>query len=351
MSQRAFVQRRSGAWEQLDALCALARKRGVRRLSGEQLTQLGRLYRWVTSDLAFAQGREFDSALILHLNRLTARAHALVYGGNVESGWDRIATFFSSTFPCEFRRSFAFIAICISITAVSAIIAYAIIAAHPADAYSLLPKAMIPGHIAKSLHDSNFAISPQTSSQMAAEIITNNVKVAFIAAGGGITLGLATLWVILQNGLMLGGVGALYTNAGFGYDFWATVAPHGVIELTAIQVAGAAGLLIGAGVLYPGNLHRRDALIQNARRAGILVAGAAAMLLCAGMIEGFFSPLRFPPEIRIAVGASTTVILLLYFSLAGHSRVHRRRSKTTVQLDIASISRARCEEPAKAFYS
>ena len=68
-----------------------------------------------------------------------------------------------------------------------------------------------------------------------------------MAFAGSITLGVLTLWIIAYNGLMLGGVGALFANAGFGYDFWATVAPHGVIELTAIQIAGAAGLLIAAG--------------------------------------------------------------------------------------------------------
>lgn len=317
MSQRAFVERRSRAWEQLDSLLSLVRKRGIRALGADELTRLGQLYRWVTSDLAFAHGHEFDPALVLYLNRLTARAHAVVYGGSVESGRDRISAFFSCTFPAEFRRSFRYIGICIAITAVSATIAYAVIASHPADAYSLLPKGLIPGHIARSLHNSNFKISPEESSAMSAAIITNNIKVAFVAAGGGITLGLATIWIVLQNGLMLGGAGALYANAGFGYDFWATVAPHGVIELTAIQVAGAAGLLIGAGVLYPGNLRRRDALVQNARRAGVLVTGATAMLVCAGAIEGFFSPLRFAPDVRIAVGSATACILLLYFSLAG----------------------------------
>ncbi|MEO6913319.1 MAG: stage II sporulation protein M [Candidatus Baltobacteraceae bacterium] len=328
MSQRAFVQRRSSAWEQLDSLLGLAHKRGVRRLSADELTRLGQLYRWVTSDLAFAHGHNFEPALILYLNRLTARAHAVVYGGSVESGGDRIGTFFARTFPGEFRRSFSYIGICIAITVVSAMIAYSIITAHPADAYSLLPKALVPGHIAASLHNSNFAFSPTESSAMSAAIITNNIKVTIIAAGGGITLGLATLWIILQNGLMLGGLGALYTNAGFGFDFWATVAPHGVIELTAIQIAGAAGLLIGAGVLYPGNLRRRDALEQNARRAGVLVIGAVAMLVCAGTIEGFFSPLRFAPEIRIAVGVVTAITLLVYFSLSGIRSPLPRRNRT-----------------------
>ena len=125
---------------------------------------------------------------------------------------------------------------------------------------------------------------------------------------------------------MLGGVGALFTNAGFGYDFWATVAPHGVIELTAIQIAGGAGLLIAAGVLYPGRLRRRDAIAVNAKRAGTLIVGVASMLVVAGTIEGFISPQRWPPEVRIGIGAVTAVALLFYFGFAG-----RRRARAVVR--------------------
>jgi uncharacterized membrane protein SpoIIM required for sporulation len=116
---------------------------------------------------------------------------------------------------------------------------------------------------------------------------------------------------------MLGAVGALFTNAGFGPDYWATVAPHGVIELTAIQIAGAAGLLISAGILAPGRFRRRDAIAAAARRAGVLIAGVASMLLVAGTIEGFFSPLRLPASDRIAVGVLTAFGLIVYFGFAG----------------------------------
>jgi uncharacterized membrane protein SpoIIM required for sporulation len=152
---------------------------------------------------------------------------------------------------------------------------------------------------------------------MSTMIITNNIKVAIIAFAGAVTLGAITIYIITFNGLMLGGLGALYANAGFGYDFWATVAPHGVIELTAIQIAGAAGLLIAAGVVFPGRLRRRDAIAANAKRAGTLILGVASMLVVAGTIEGFISPQRWLPEVRIAIGTLTAILLLLYFGFGG----------------------------------
>ena len=325
MEQPVFVERRGGAWRRLEALLAATARRGVRRLAAEEIAELGRLYRWVTSDLAYARGRGYDTRLVAYLNRLTARAHAIVYGGAVQTGRERVWQFFRMTFPREFRRSFGYIAICAALTIVCAIVAYAIVTRHPGQAYALLPPSLVPAHIAKSLHDSNFAFGPEQSAAMSTLIITNNIRVAILAfAAGIVTLGVATVYLIVFNALMLGALGALYARAGFGYDFWATVAPHGVIELTAIQIAGGAGLLIAAGVLYPGRLRRKDALAANARRAGVLIVGVAAMLCVAGTIEGFFSPLRFPAGVRASVGALTAVLLLAYFGFTGRARPTER---------------------------
>ncbi|MDQ6823073.1 MAG: stage II sporulation protein M [Candidatus Eremiobacteraeota bacterium] len=319
MDRSTFIERRGASWERLESLLGRTH-RGLRRLSPDELAELGRLYRSTTSDLAFAQGRRYGPQIIVYLNRLTARTHSIVYGGGVRSGRSRIARFFAYTFPYEFRRSFPFVGMCMAITVVCASAAYAIVMHNPADAYALLPAQMLPGHIGKSLHDSNFAIPPVRAAEMSSLIIANNLKVAFIAFSAGIvTLGTFTLYEIITNGLMVGGLGALYGQAGFGYDFWATVAPHGVIELTAITIAGGAGLLLAAGVLAPGRLRRSDALRENARRAGILVAGVIAMLSVAGTIEGFFSPLRFGPEVRSAVGIATAIALIAYFGLAGRT--------------------------------
>lgn len=317
MNQTTFVKRRAAMWERLEALLVKAGRHGVRRLDPGEVAELGRLYRAATSDLAYARGRNFDRALLEYVNRLTARAHAFVYGSAAESGGTRIARFYCESFPQEFRRSFAYFAICTALTVVCSVVAYVAITSHPAQAYALLPQEIVPDHIRKSLHDSNFAFDRDFAPAMSAAIVANNIKVSVIAFAGSITLGTLTLYIIASNGLMLGGMAALFGNAGFGYDYWATIAPHGVIELTAIQIAGAAGLLIAAGALYPGRLRRRDAIVANAKRAGTLIVGVASMLVVAGTIEGFISPQRWAPEVRIAIGAITAAASILYFAVAG----------------------------------
>ncbi len=335
MQQPAFVKRRAASWERLETLLGQAGRRGLRRLAPEEVEELGRLYRWTTSDLAFAQGRAYDTPLLEYLNRLTARAHAYVYGATAQTGWERVARFYGQTFPQEFRRSFAFFAICAVLMTLCAAIAYTIVRARPDDVYALLPADLIPTTIKRSLHDSNFAVGALDAPGMAAEIISNNVRVAFMEFGGCVTLGLTTIYITIFNGIMLGGLAALFANHGFGSDFWITVSPHGFIELTAFNVAGAAALLVTAAIVFPGRLRRRDAILANAKRAVVLMGGAASMLLVAGTIEGFISPRRLPAADRLTVGLVTLVAMILYFSLTPRhperSEQSERSRRTTPQ--------------------
>lgn len=299
-------------------------RRGIASLTPDEIYDLGRLYRAATSDLAYAQGRGYDGALLEYLNRSVARAHAQVYARAPESGLRRIGDFYANAFPREFRRSLPYVALCTALTVACAVVAYVLVRNHPPDAYALLPGYLVPDHIRKSLHDSNFAVGAGFAPAMSALIITNNVKVSIMAFAGCVTLGALTLYIIATNGLMLGAFGALFTNAGFGSDYWATIAPHGVIELTAIQIAGAAGLLIAAAIIYPGRMRRRDLIAANARRAGTLILGVASMLVAAGIIEAFVSPRRLPESVRISVGLVTAILLTLYLGAAGVDKGARR---------------------------
>lgn len=316
MTQRRFVQQRSAEWDEIERLLSRAGRRGIRALTPGDVERLGRLYRALGTDLAYAQHR-YDARLVEYLNRMTARAHAYVYGPTALSGWKRVGDFYAVDFPREVRRSIAAVLLCTALTVGSAVMSYVVVRAHPNDAYALLPERIVPSQIRRSLHDSNFKIAETDSPLVSTAIISNNVRVAIIAFAGAATLGALTVYIIIFNGIMLGGLGAMFTNSGFGADFWATIAPHGIIELTAIQIAGAAGLLIAAGVLVPGRLRRRDAIVRNARRAGVLFGGVVSMLLAAGTIEGFISPLRWPIAARLLFGFAMAIALYGYLAASG----------------------------------
>ena len=320
MREHVFVDRRQGGWERLEALLDRAARKGLRSLSAEELEELALGYRAATTDLAAAQSRAYSPQLREYLNRLTARAYACVHGAAAPGGWSNVARFFGTSFPREVRRSGKIILATSALFVAATIVAYWLVSVRPANVYALLPDAEIP-YISKSLHDSNFAFDRNFAPTMSSMIITNNIRVAMMAFAGGIaTLGYLTLWAILNNGLMLGGLGALFAAKGFGYDFWATIAPHGFIELTSIQIAGAAGLQLALAILAPGRLRRIDALKAAGRRAGVLLIGVAGLLVVAGTIEGFVSPQRTSETFRIGFGLVTAVGLIAYFSLAGRTR-------------------------------
>ena len=338
MRERRFVAKRRAGWDRLAALVDRAAGRGVRSLTPHEIDELALTYRAATTDLAIARTRGEDPVVQQHLNALTARAHAVVYVATARNGWNRILQFLARDFPAEVRRSWAPIGFCALVTVVSAVVAYASVSADPANAHALLPGMELPP-VTQALHDSNFGFDRAFSPTVASEIITNNVRVAAIAFAGGMTAGVLTGWIILTNGLMVGALAALYVKAGFGPDFWATIAPHGVIELSAIQIAGGAGLVLAGGYLRPGRARRRDALLVAARRAGTLVIGVALLLCVAGTIEGFVSPQRLSIPVRDAIGAVTALALLAYLlgastssAQAPHDR--RRDSEQPAGLDV-----------------
>ena len=315
MRQALYVERARERWSRVETLLGRTNRRGVRALGGDELLELGTLYRRITSDLAYAQGHEFDPAIVAYLNRLVTRAHTIVYGGAQQSSGARVQTFFTQAFPREVRRSWAPIALCALLFFGPWIVSYAIVVHDPTTAPAFF-HGDVPA-IHKSLHDSNFAIGAADAPAMSAYIIQNNIRVAVLAFAGGVTLGIVTVGSLVVQGLTFGAYQALFANAHFGFDFLATVAPHGAIELGAITIAGGSGLLIAAGVLVPGRLSRRTALARNGRRAGVLILGVCAMLCVAGLFEGFVSPRRVGPEFRLAVGAFTVVGLVAYFGLCG----------------------------------
>jgi uncharacterized membrane protein SpoIIM required for sporulation len=151
-------------------------------------------------------------------------------------------------------------------------------------------------------------------------IMTNNITVSFMAFALGITFGVGTVYVLLFNGLLLGTLAALCYTHDLSIPFWSFVLPHGVIELTAILIAGAAGLLLAAALLAPGDLPRRQALVQTAKQSVHLVLGCVPLLIAAGLIEGFFSPASLSPALKFFTAGCFLFLLLFYLFIPGATK-------------------------------
>ena len=158
-------------------------------------------------------------------------------------------------------------------------------------------------------------IAPEERAPAASEIMTNNLQVGILAFAGGILLGTLTVYVLLLNGLFLGIVFGYTQVYDLALDLATFVSPHGYLELSVVFIAGGAGLMMAWAVLTPGLLSRREALGLAARRAVLLVVGAAPWLVLAGLIEAFVSPSGLPREVKLLIGPLTAVLFYAFLLL------------------------------------
>ncbi|MBN1977043.1 MAG: stage II sporulation protein M [Anaerolineae bacterium] len=312
-----FYASRQADWRALTQLLERSQGGGVQRLSYEEIDRLSRLYRAATSDLALAQ-RDFPGHKVtIYLNQLVARAHAVVYRGE-PMAYNRLLRFATTGFPRTYRQAFPFILTATLLFLLPALIAGLGAGLQPESARWLLPEyvqELIPDIEGQDLWtDIPVHERPYASSF----IMQNNIQVAFLAFGGGVLLGLYTVWIMVFNGLILGGITGLTAHYGVGFELWTFVIGHGIIELSTIFIAGGSGLMLGWAIVRPGLMSRRDALTVAARKSVRLVIGCVPLLVIAGVIEGFISPAEGVPwPVKWGIGLGSGVLLYAYLFLAG----------------------------------
>jgi uncharacterized membrane protein SpoIIM required for sporulation len=302
-----FLESRLKKWKRLEELTARASRLRLKSLSGEEVREFGQLYRRTAADLAIAREEVRDQRLVNYLNHLVARAHGAIYRSE-SSGFGVFVSFFRYEFPAVFRRTFYYTLTAFLVFIVAAVFAGTACILDEGFADRIAPqlKQSIAEH-------HNWTESVNNANPLASTSIqTNNINVTFYAFAGGLLAGIGTLWVLTQNGLLLGMVLSLC----FRYRFWEIpifISAHGVIELTAIFIAGGAGLLIAKALLMPGDLRRIDALVETGRLSIKLILGCIPMLLIAGLIEGFISPAHIPATFKFSISAMSAVLMTIYF--------------------------------------
>jgi uncharacterized membrane protein SpoIIM required for sporulation len=325
--RHAIVAASTRRWSTFAAKLATAQKGGGLKKLGEQgVREFVQEYRELTADLArlrtATRGRAANE--VFYLNRLVAGAHNLLYRRR-SIPLRAVGHFFFSEAPREIRASALPVLLAATLLFLPAGVAYTAIVRNPSLASTLVGPAMIDRAergVRSAKSGDGYIADPQLLRPvMATGIIANNVQVSFFAFAFGTTAGLFTTWILLTNGISLGAVFGLYASKGIGSLLLAFVAPHGVLELSAIAISGGAGFLLAAGMLVPGNRTRRTALIENGRRAITLVGGASLLLVVAGMLEGFVSPIAWwPLEGKLAVSGVTAVLLYVYLRLGATRR-------------------------------
>ena len=301
-----FLLANEATWRRLDVLTRKA-SRSASRLPASELDELVSLYQRAGTHLSYARTAFADPGLTSRLSRLVAAAGGVIYGSRPRT-LRGLARFFSRTFPAALWHVRPFLAAATVLTFVPA----AVVAVHLTSDRAALEAVSSPAERAAFLRAGTDYYSAQPSAQFASQVFTNNARVAVLAFSVGIALGLVTALVLVVNGTNLGQFVAVFVDAGKGTELFGLLIPHGVIELSAVVVAGAAGLRLGWTIIDPGDRRRGPALAEEGKRAVALVMGTAAMLLVAGLIEGFVTGSALPTPIRIGLGMAVGASFWFY---------------------------------------
>lgn len=292
-----FVRERSATWTELEQLVD-GGGNSPERLGPDGVLRLGSCYRAVAADLAFARRRFPADPIIGRLERLTVRGRHAVY--NTTRSQKTVREFVTRGYWRRVRERPALLAIAIVCLAFPTLLAGFWAWRDPGPASGLAPSSY-QSVTQPRRSGQDLGVSVDDQSDLAATIFTNNIQVTFLAFAGGILLGLGTLYVLIENGILLGAVAGLAIGAGNGRPFFELVVAHGVLELSCIAVSGVAGLRLASAIVDPGTRSRMDALRVEARAAVEIVLGTAVWLVVAGLVEGFLTP----------AGKGLTVVLIV----------------------------------------
>jgi uncharacterized membrane protein SpoIIM required for sporulation len=304
----AFVAAHQAEWDRLDRL--VARRR---RLSGEEVDELVTAYQRTATHLSAVRTAGYDPALVARLSTKVARARSAVTGAH-SPAWGSVGRFAVVSFPAmAYRARWWWLATATGSLLVALVMGWWI-ARSPGVQASLLPPDQ-----ARQLVNSEFRdyYSQYAATSFAAKVWTNNALVAAEALIFGILLGVPTLLVLFENAANVGAVGGLMFAHGRGVEFFALILPHGMLELSAVFLAAAAGLRLGWRIIDPGPLPRSQALAVAGRETITLALGLIVVLLVSGVIEAFVTPSPLPTWARIGIGACAEAAFLSYVIVLG----------------------------------
>lgn len=314
----------TSATEQLDELARLLQqveKSGLASLPPESLMRLGALYRQASSTLSALKRVGGNDALIGEVNQLVSRAYSVVYS-RPRKDHHSTFSFLSHAIPDTVRKNIRLIGLSWGIFLLASVIGAFKYWLDPQSANTLIGEgwARIIQEIALRHAEARDWLPQEMRSVFGSYILVNNLRVALYAFATGALAGVGSLFILFQNGAMLGAVSLGVVQAGASLDFFAFIAGHGVPELSAIMFAGAAGLRLGWSVVDPGEYTRRESFRQAGYDALRLIILVALLLVWAAAVEAFISPTMLPYEFKFLFAAFQAVALVVYLALSGRSK-------------------------------
>jgi uncharacterized membrane protein SpoIIM required for sporulation len=321
MDLSTFLHQRRPDWRRLEEILERVENSGPMTLSDDEAVTFGRLYRRAASDLNQAQTFVSGDATVRFLNDLVARAYLAIYGKDPVRPWAAIR-WLVRVYPAVFRRNLGPLGLAALLCVGGMAFGYLVSRFDPATARAhLLPSemAMIQPR-GEGEEDPTPVQSTGEFAAFSSFLFTNNLQVSLVAFALGITLGIGTVWLMFSNGVLLGALGAVFVEAGQLRTFATGVLPHGVLELPAVLIAGAAGLLLAQGIFRARPWPRRDELARIGKEALLLVSGCVPLLSAAAILEAYVA--RAPDwfisaGVKLGVAGVVGLLFAAYVCLGG----------------------------------
>ena len=310
-----LVARQSPRWDTFQELADRAATRGLDSFSGAELPDFAARYREVAADLARARTYGAPATVRARLERLVAAGHNVLYRDDRQTG-GRIWRFVMEECPAGILEARRVVLLAFLVFTLPGLAGFALLREDPPLAEQVLPEVMLERAEAGVAREREgrgyFEAEAEDRPLMASSIMTNNIGVAFYCFAGGVFAGVGSLVLLAFNGLSMGTISGHFANVGLLDYLWTFVIGHGVLELFAIWVAGAAGFLLGRALIAPGPFSRAEALVHAGRLALRMIGAAVLFLVIAGLIEGFVSASDQGLGYRLAVSSASLLFLVAY---------------------------------------
>lgn len=317
LRSRRFRVEREADWRKLEELLDRVSKGSAKSLSDEEMVTLPRAYRSTLSALSVARATSLDQDAVNYLESLCTRAYFFLYGSRSTLS-ERVFQFFRRDWPAAARELWRETAVAALITVVSALAAYALTIGDPDWYYSFIPQELAGGRTpaasTEALRNTLYHEEEAAGlSLFATFLFTHNARIALLAFALGFAFCLPTVFLLAYNGCTLGAFFALFASRGLAVEAGGWLLIHGVTEIFAIIIAGAAGIRIGWAIANPGGRTRLAAAAEASRTAALALAGVVVMLFIAGLLEGFARQLVTADLLRYVIAAATAVFWASYF--------------------------------------
>ncbi len=314
MNREAFEESYQRDWDDLGGLL----EQLDQRRSEIDLRRFPELYRRVCQQLALVRTRAYGRDLERRLNRLVLEGHQHFYRESSRSraSFLQLIRFF---FPRAVRKEWRLFWIATALLYGTALLTHIAIVQRPALVYSVMSPQQVSS--LESMYRDSYAHREERPSDsdflMFGLYIYNNISIAFRTFAGGILFGVGSIFFLVYNGVIFGAASGHLAVQGYSENLYSFVIGHGAFELTAIVLAGVAGLRLGSSLLMPGSRPRTVALRESSKELLPIIFGLVVFLVVAAFIEAYWSSRSTEPALRFAVGAGLWGLVSLYLLRAG----------------------------------